>query len=143
MESVENRRNWLACLEFSYTDRFGENSSEAPDDCFSEDSLWSRLLPRISNSPRLTELVRGLEDESNSTERPVWSGVPNPSSELSPRNGIPHSIRAQIWPRLTRAYELQQASLNNSSKRSPRTYAEIIRYSASLSPRIAQQIEKV
>ncbi|CUT99243.1 small g protein signaling modulator 3 [Echinococcus multilocularis] len=143
IKSVENRRVWMACLEFSYTGRFGD-SNEIGEECGSEDSLWSRLLPRLSASPRLTELIRGLEDPQNSGERLKWSGVPNPDSKLSPRDGIPHSIRAQIWPRLTRAYEQQQASSDGGGggRKVPLSYAEVIRYSSSVSPKVARQIEK-
>ncbi|VDK37696.1 unnamed protein product [Taenia asiatica] len=146
VESVENRRIWMACLEFSYTDRLND-SNEVGEECGSEDSIWSRLLPRLSTSPRLTELIRGLEDPQNSGEQLKWSGVPNPGSKLSPRNGIPHSIRAQIWPRLTRAYEQQQTSNDSGSsgsggKKAPLSYAEVIRYNSSVSPKISRQIEK-
>ncbi|KAL5106425.1 hypothetical protein TcWFU_009254 [Taenia crassiceps] len=145
-ESVENRRIWITCLEFSYTDRLND-SNEVGEECGSEDSLWSRLLPRLSTSPRLTELIRGLEDPRNSGDQIKWSGVPNQDFKLSPHNGIPHSIRAQIWPRLTRAYEQQQASNNGGSsgsggKKVPLSYAEVIRYSSSVSPKIFRQIEK-
>ncbi|VDM25691.1 unnamed protein product [Hydatigera taeniaeformis] len=144
VESVENRRIWMACLEFSYTNRLND-SNEVGEECSSEDSLWSRLLPRISTSPRLTELVRGIEDPQNSGERLKWSGVPNLGSKLSPRNGIPHSMRAQIWPRLTRAYEQQRTSNeggNGGGKKCPLSYAEVIRHSSSVSPKISRQIEK-
>lgn len=73
-ENIENKRNWLACLEFTYTDRFGGNKQDVPEDYSSEDSLWMRLYPRLSPSPRLTELIRGLEDKQNPVERPKWSG---------------------------------------------------------------------
>ena len=142
-ESAENRRNWMACLEFSYTD----SNNEIGEEYTGEDSLWLRLLPHLNASPRLTELIRGIADPQNPSERPKWSGVPTSSSELSPRDGIPHSFRAHIWPRLTRAYELQLASNDNggssSGKKAPPSYAEIVRCSSSDSPEIMHQIEKV
>ncbi|KAM7539233.1 hypothetical protein Aperf_G00000047636 [Anoplocephala perfoliata] len=148
-ESVENRRNWLSCLEFSYTDRFGDSNNDISEDYTGEDSLWMRLFPRLSPSPRLTELIRGLEDKEHHVVRPKWSGVPSPTKELSPKDGIPHSMRCQIWPRLTRAFELQQQRQANSNdslrighKKTPLTYAEVIRCSSSLSPKISRQIEK-
>ncbi|VDD79736.1 unnamed protein product [Mesocestoides corti] len=145
-ESVENRRNWLACLEFTYTNRLGvsdTDKAEAGEDLSCEDSLWSRLLPRLSTSPRLTELIRGLEDRQHPTERPTWLGVPGCSTELSPIDGVPHSLRAQIWPRLTSAFERQQASVDDSGyKKTLLAYAEVVKCSSSISPKISRQIEK-
>lgn len=83
-ESVENRRNWLSCLEFSYTDRFGGSINEDLEDYTGEDSLWMRLFPRLSPSPRLTELIRGLEDKEHRVERPQWSGRSRIGISLKP-----------------------------------------------------------
>ncbi|KAM3172264.1 hypothetical protein ACTXT7_014913 [Hymenolepis weldensis] len=149
IENIENKRNWLTYLEFAYTDRFGESNQDVSDDYSGEYSLWMRLYPRLSSSPRLTELIRGLEDKQNPVVPLKWSGVPSPSNNLSPRDGIPHSMRSQIWPRLLRAYEQQQQSrssgnegLNLGHKKIPLIYSEIIRYSSSVSPKICRQIEK-
>lgn len=147
VESVENRRYWMACLEFSYTNSFDDSNNEIGEECSSEDSLWLRVVPRLSPSPRLTELIRGIEDRQNPSERPKWSGVPTPSNELNPGDGIPHSLRSQIWPRLTQAYEQQLASSGRGSgvsgKKTPLSYAEVVRRSSSISPNIKHQIEKV
>lgn len=149
VENVENKRSWLAYLEFAYTDRLGESSWNIGEDYSGEHSLWMCLYPRLSPSPRLTELIRGLEDKQNPDERPKWSGVPSLSNELSPRDGIPHSMRSQIWPRLTRAYEEQQQgrtmgkeSFSLGLKKTPLTYSEITHYSSSVSSKIRHQIEK-
>lgn len=74
IENIENKRNWLAYLEFAYTDRFGESNQDVPEDYSGEYSLWMRLYPHLSSSPRLTELIRGLEDKQNPVEPLKWSG---------------------------------------------------------------------
>nr|CUU97585.1 hypothetical transcript [Hymenolepis microstoma] len=76
--------------------------------------------------------------------------VPSLSNGLSPTHGIPHSLRSQIWPRLTRAYEEQQQERTGCTegfslglKKSPLTNSEITHYSSSVSLKICHQIEKI
>lgn len=105
-----------------------------------EDSLWSRLLPRLSTSTRLSEMIRG--DEPSVV--PSYSGVPSATSETNLQKescgGIPHSLRGKIWPRLTGAFVKQEKA---SSQSSPLSYAELVHCSQSIDPHIIRQIEKV
>lgn len=105
-------------------------------------------MSRLSASTRLTELIRGLEDPRNLRQCTTWPGLPQYGSLgceaiLSPADGVPHSLRAQIWPRLTRAFERKIATeVGNDRKRTPMTYCEVVRCSASLEPSTVRLIEK-
>nr|VZI22455.1 unnamed protein product [Spirometra erinaceieuropaei] len=144
IDSVDSRRNWLVCLEFSYTNRLGvpEELGELDNGMLSqEESLWSRIVPQITPSPRLTELIRGIPDPR--AKAPVWIGISRDDAEgpsLKGNGGIPHCFRSKIWPRLSGAFEKQKQA---ASQQPSLTYADLVHCSSSLSPHTVNQIEKI
>ncbi|VEL42105.1 unnamed protein product [Protopolystoma xenopodis] len=128
-ESPRNRHVWLHCLEFSYTHTLGadgplnegsgsttakssaNSTSSAPED----DPFWSRVHAHLQPSPRLTRLVWGNQPEVGMTQTATGIDVQSEFSsfrrlELNGEVGVPHSMRAQVWPRLSGALIRRRSS---------------------------------